>query len=357
MSQSALDLANPQSFIPEKTKKKSFSDLIKSKVSGVLVGKNADDFVTNLVSLMNANTALKECDQESLVAAALQAQSLNLSLNKNLGQAWIVPFKDNSDRTRSRVLATFQIGYKGYVQLAIRSGYYRKINVLSIKEGELRSYDPLNEEIEADLIQDPLQRIQAESIGYYAMFEYLNGFRKTMYWPKEVMKAHAIQYSPAYKSDTLKKTAYSFWAKDFDGMAYKTMLRQLLSKWGIMSIEMQQAYDSDCRVIIDNETRGGFFDGDIIDSDNDSTPEIHHVTMPSLPQGDTKADKTNLKKHIHSPEKALLTNSVNTSTGEVLDNTDQSKGYLVICPNNNKEVDEIDCQSKPCRNGCIAFER
>ena len=120
---------------------------------------------------------------------------------------------------------------------------------MSIKEGELLRFDPLNEEIEVKLIEDEEAREQSPTIGYYAMFEYLNGFRKAMYWSKGKMVAHAKKYSPGYKKDLEKGTQWTFWAKDFDGMAYKTMLRQLISKWGIMSIDLIQAIDADMAVI------------------------------------------------------------------------------------------------------------
>lgn len=167
-------------------------------------------------------------------------------------------------------VAQFQLGYKGYIQLAIRSGQYKKLNVLAIKEGELIRYDPLNEEIEVRLIDNELEREQAKTIGYYAMFEYTNGFRKTMYWSKEKMEAHALKYSKGYQA----KKGYTFWEKDFDAMAYKTMLRQLISKWGIMSIEMQTAMDGDMAVINEDGTKEYV--------DNDDTQEIVEVTAPEM---------------------------------------------------------------------------
>lgn len=142
------------------------------------------------------------------------------------------------------------ISDKGYIQLAIRSGQYKKLNVLSIKEGELIKYDPLNEEIEAKLIEDEEVREKTKTIGYYAMFEYVNGFKKSMYWSKKKMENHAITYSAGYRA----KKGYTFWEKDFDGMAYKTMLRQLISKWGIMSIDMQEAMVKDMSVVREDGT-------------------------------------------------------------------------------------------------------
>lgn len=144
---------------------------------------------------------------------------------------------------------------KGYIQLAIRSGYYKKLNVLSIKEGELVRFDPLNEEIEVNLIEDEEAREQAPTVGYYAFFEYTNGFRKAIYWSKAKMQRHAERYSQGYKSDLKDGTSYTFWSKDFDAMAYKTMLRQLISKWGIMSIDLQTAFESDNAVIHEDGTK------------------------------------------------------------------------------------------------------
>lgn len=147
--------------------------------------------------------------------------------------------------------------YKGYVQLAIRSGQYSKLNVLEIKEGELVKFDPLTEEITVNLIDDFEAREKAPTVGYYAMFEYLNGFRKAIYWSREKMMSHADKYSMAFSKDAYEKLLAgeipdkemwkysSYWYSDFDGMAKKTLLRQLISKWGIMSLDMQKALETD----------------------------------------------------------------------------------------------------------------
>lgn len=195
-------------------------------------------FVASIISAVNSNPELQTCDFATTVSAGLTGEALNLSPSPQLGQYYMVPF---NDRKNNRRVATFQIGYKGYVTLAIRSGQYKRLNVVSVKEGELIKYDPFNEEIEVSPIQDEREREQAPTIGYYAMFELINGFRKTMYWSKEKMEEHALKYSQGYRA----KKGYTFWEKDFDGMAYKTMLRQLISKWGIMSLEMQTAFTSD----------------------------------------------------------------------------------------------------------------
>lgn len=202
--------------------------------------KRSAKFIAGITSAVATNQALQECDAGSILSGALLGEALNLSPSPQLGQYYLVPFNEK---------AQFQLGYKGYIQLAIRSGQYKKLNVLAIKEGELISYDALNEEIDVKLIDDEEERENAVTIGYYAMFEYTNGFRKTLYWSKNKMKKHAMQYSQSYMKDIKKGTSYSFWSKDFDGMAFKTMLRQLISKWGIMSVEMQEALSKDMAVI------------------------------------------------------------------------------------------------------------
>jgi recombination protein RecT len=221
-------------------------DAVKKYINGVLSDpKAANNFMTSIVTAVNTNPTLKDCANSTIVSGALLGFTLNLSPSPTLGQYYLVPFED---KERGKV-ATFQLGYKGFIQLAIRSGQYKKLNVLAIKEGELVKYDPLDEEIEINLIEDFNEREKAETIGYYAMLELVNGFRKSIYWSKERMQAHAKKYSPGYRKDLNKGTTYTFWSKDFDAMAYKTMLRQLISKWGVMSIDLQKAYEGDQAVI------------------------------------------------------------------------------------------------------------
>lgn len=229
------------------------SNAVKNKINQMMSGKDGSKFITSIVSLVANNPEIARCEHSTILAAALLGESLKLSPSPQLGQFYIVPFKDNDkDGNLKRMVAQFQLGYKGYIQLAIRSGYYKKLNVLDIKRGELIHYDPLEETIEVKLIDDEEEREKAETIGYYAMFEYQNGFRKTLYWSKSKMEAHAKKYSQAYRRDLNKNTKYSFWSKDFDGMGFKTMIRQLISKWGIMSVEMQTAFTNDMAIISEN---------------------------------------------------------------------------------------------------------
>ena len=195
-------------------------------------------FVSSITSAVATNPMLQECDPATILSGALLGESLNLSPSPQLGQYYLVPFNNTKKGCKD---AQFQLGYKGYVQLALRSGYYKRLNVMAVKQGELKSWNPLTEEITLDLMEDEIARENAPSIGYVASFEYLNGFSKTIYWSREKMEAHALRYSKGYAA----KKGYTFWEKDFDAMAFKTMLRQLISKWGVMSIDLQSAFEAD----------------------------------------------------------------------------------------------------------------
>ena len=228
-------------------------------------------FVASITSAVAVNPVLQECEPHTILAAALLGESLNLSPSPQLGQFYLVPFEvkvkdSNGKATGEKVKhAQFILGYRGYLQLAIRSGQYKRINVMEIKEGELRSFDALNEEIDCVQIEDLAAREKAETIGYYAMYEYVNGFRKSLYWSKEKMIAHADKYSPAFSRGAYIKLQNneipekdlwkfsSFWYKNFDMMAKKTMLRQLIGHWGVTSSELQYAETYDNRnVLLDN---------------------------------------------------------------------------------------------------------
>lgn len=294
------------SLVKGEKKQPSFSvfltqDAIKKKINEVIGGKGGQRFMTAILSAVTNSPELQECESMSILNCAFLGEALNLSPSPQLGQYYMVPHKKR-DRNGNvlAVIAQFQLGYKGYIQLAIRSGYYKKINVLAIKEGELKHFDPLNEVIEVEIIQDEREREQAKTIGYYAMFEYLNGFQKAMYWSREKMQSHADQYSQAYSAEAHQKILRgeipqkemrkysSFWYKNFDDMAYKTMLRQLISKWGIMSTELQMAMENDMAAIRDDGTPEYI--------DNDTTPiepaqaPVYEAQSTEIPHEDNVED-------------------------------------------------------------------
>lgn len=255
--------------LSEKKQQPKFSVAIQSKSYQKLIqntlgdSKRAARFIAAITSAVSNNAKLQECEVGTILSAALLGEALNLSPSPQLGQYYLVPYKHKKGKETISE-AQFQLGYKGYLQLAIRSGYYKKINVLPIKVGELEYFDPLEEQIKIHMIEDEESRENADTIGYYAMFEYLNGFRKAIYWSKKKMESHANVYSKTFDLENKRKLEkgeipeqdlwkYSgFWYKDFDSMACKTMLRQLISKWGIMSIELQEAYEKDMSVVYED---------------------------------------------------------------------------------------------------------
>lgn len=231
--------------------------------------ERAKRFIASITSAVAVNPQLQECETSTIVAGALLGESLNLSPSPQLGQFYLVPFKQKAKYDRNRNLispecvnAQFVLGYKGYIQLAVRSGMYRKIIVHEIKDGELIRWDPLMEEFEASFIENEEKRDKTDTIGYYAMFEYVDGFRKTLYWSKDKMLVYTDKYSPAFSKDAYAKLINneipanemwkysSFWYKSFDDMAKKTMIRQLISKWGGMAVEpLRVALEHDNNVL------------------------------------------------------------------------------------------------------------
>ena len=244
-----------------KTQQIGFTAIISQKGYQRLINNTLGDpqeakqFVASLTSAVTTNPALQECDAKSIVASAFLGAGLHLSPSPQLGQYYLVPFNDKKSGVKK---AQFILGYKGLMQLAMRSGQLKKINVIEIKEGELKYFDPLNEEIKCYIITDYEKREAAETIGYYAFFELVNGFRKAIYWSKDKMMVHADKYSPAFSKEIYKKILAgkipdkemwkysSFWYKSFDDMAKKTMLRQIITKGGCpMSVEMINAIERD----------------------------------------------------------------------------------------------------------------
>ena len=202
---------------------------IKKRFEEVL-RERAPQYMSSIVNLVNSDTNLKKCDPASVISSCMLAATMDLPVDKNLGYAWVVPYKDK---------AQFQMGYKGFIQLALRTAQYKAINVVEIREGELISWNPLSEELEIDFNQKKSNKV----IGYAGYFKLLNGFEKKVYWSKEDMEVHAKKFSKTYNFKN------GVWQTDFDSMAKKTVLRNLLSKWGILSIEMQKAYTADNNII------------------------------------------------------------------------------------------------------------
>lgn len=232
------------------------SDAVKHNIMSVVGDKDSQRFISSVVSAVQSNPQLADCSNSSILSAALLGHSLKLPQSPQLQMFYLVPFnntkkvKDENGREKEIKVkeAVFQLSYRGYLQLAMRSGQYRKINACDIREGELKSFNPITEEYVFEAITDYEKRKLLPVVGYYAYFEMNNGYRKELYWSKEQMDAHAKRYSMAYR----KGWSSSFWASDFDAMALKTMLRQLISKWGMMSVDMETAYQNDMAIEDEN---------------------------------------------------------------------------------------------------------
>lgn len=209
-------------------------DGVKAKFAELL-GQRATGFVTSVMQVVNGNNYLKNASPESIYTAAAMAATLDLPINNNLGFAWIVPYGNQ---------AQFQMGWKGFVQLAQRTGQYKRINVIEVYENQFKSYNQLSEDLDADFTVEG----KGSVVGYAAYFQLVNGFEKLSYWTTEQVKAHGVKFSKTFNQKN------GVWQTNFDGMAKKTVLKNTLSKWGILSIEMQKAVIADQAVIKDMET-------------------------------------------------------------------------------------------------------
>lgn len=203
-----------------------------------LLGKRAPQFVTSLVAAANANKALNGCKPESVVSAALIAASMDLPINQNLGFAYLIPYKNKDGE-----VCQFQMGYKGFIQLAQRSGFYKTINASEVREGEIVKFDRLSGEIEFKWIEDEEERAKAKTVGFVAYFRLLNGFEKSFYMTVEELSKHAKKYSKNFA-----KYNSGLWSDDFDSMAKKTVLKLLISKFGPLNTQLQKAIDEDQKV-------------------------------------------------------------------------------------------------------------
>ncbi len=205
-----------------------------------LLGKRAPQFISSIVSLVNSDKNMQQAFYESpmtVIQASLKAASFDLPVDQNLGYAYIVPFNNfNKDSGTSKMEATFILGWKGMHQLAIRTGAYKTINVVDVREGELKSYNRLTEEIEIEFIEDEDERESKPVIGYVGYYRLVNGTEKTIYMTVKQIENHEKKFRKG-------KYQGKGWRDDWDAMARKTVYRRLIGKWGVMSIEYQTSRD------------------------------------------------------------------------------------------------------------------
>lgn len=258
-------------------------DAVKNQINSILGSKRGTSFITSIVSAVQTTPALQECTQSSVLQAALLGESLNLSPSASLGQYWILPYNNRKKGVKE---AQFQLGAAGYKQLAMRTGQYRDIDFIEIHEGEYKGRDKHTGKQLFEFIEDDEERENLPVIGYMAYFELLNGFRKSVYWTKAKMEKHADKYSQAFNLESYRKLQAgeipandmwkysSYWYTNFSGMAEKTLIKHLLSKWGILSTELITAIDADMSVVNEDGTKTYVeSDADIIDMEIPETPE------------------------------------------------------------------------------------
>lgn len=259
---------------------------IRERFNDVL-GKKAPAFISSLISVANNSDMLAKADPTTVITAGIMAATLDLPINQNLGFAYIVPFYNGKKRITE---AQFQMGYKGYVQLAMRTGQYKTINASEIYEGEIKSRNRLTGEFELG------ERTSDKVVGYIAYFRLVNGFEKYLYMTKEEVEAHAKKYSQTYKK------GFGLWSTDFDSMAIKTVLKRLLSKYGILSVEMH------------NMATALSNDGAVIrDKDGQLTPDFEGATV------DVQAEVADTIEHNANSEELDIPAFVDPETGEVID--------------------------------------
>ena len=222
-------------------------------------------FVANLTALVANNAQLQACQPYTLMFAALKATALNLPIDPALGMAHVIAYKN---KKKGITEAQFQVGYKGFKQLALRTSQYKCINTTDVREGEIKKRNRLTGEIEFEFIEDDAKRLNTPIVGYVNFFRLLNGFESVLYMSKEEMEAHAIRYSQTYRSSDPQIKAQSKWTTDFDAMAQKTVIKLNLSKNGVLSTELQEALKADQSVMseadsyeyVDNEDEQSIFD-------------------------------------------------------------------------------------------------
>lgn len=244
--------------------KKKFYDILHEK---------SDSFMGSLMTLVGGDNYLSQAEPMTIIASALKAATMDLPIDKNLGYAYIVPFNRKEKIGKDWIThneAQFILGYKGYIQLAQRSGQYKALNALAIYNGQLINWNPLTEEFTFDY----KAKVSDEVIGYVGFFELLNGFKKTVYWTKQEIESHRIKNAKGYDKEKLSGA----WVDNYDSMAIKTVLRNILSKWGLLSVEMQSAITSDEKVFR-------------VDENNDLIEETNLSDMEPLPQDLKEAEK------------------------------------------------------------------
>ena len=260
------------------------ADVTKKKFQEML-GNKAVGFLTSLINTTNGNAQLQQADPNSILKAGAIAATLDLPIDPNLGFAYIVPYNNKGKNE-----AQFQMGYKGFVQLAIRTGQYKRINVTELYEGQFESYDPITDELKYNLDN----RLSDEITHYVAYFQTINGFEKYNVMSKEEIETHAKKFSKTYSYKG------SSWQTNFNTMAKKTVLKLLLSKFGILSIEMQTAQKADQAVI--REFDNNNIEVEYVDNENNINDTADEIQVTVNNNNETTEEDEELKGMFNSED-------------------------------------------------------
>lgn len=287
-------------FVNMNSTKKRFEDVL---------GKRAPQFMSSLVSVVNSNQDLQHVEAASVINSALVAAALDLPINSSLGYMYIVPYKGQAQP---------QIGYRGYIQLAQRSGRYKRINALPVYEDEYKGWNPLTEELKYEA--DFKDRGDEQPVGYYGTFELLNGFQKNVYWTRQQIDNRRKRFSQSGGKNSDKPKGV--WAKHYDAMALKTVLRNLLTKWGPMTVDMQTAYGAD-----EEEYSEEPRDVTPVQDVSSAQSKEGYQTQDILNSYD-QAEKEKATEEKKQTKKPVKTARKNTSKGDQVNGTSESQEEL-----------------------------
>lgn len=282
-------------------------DEVKTKFQEMM-GKRAAAFITSVLQITSQNEMLSTADPVSIYQSAAVAATLDLPLNNNLGFAYIVPYNSKQKDGTWKVVAQFQIGAKGFKQLALRSGQFLKINDTDVREGELKEYNRLTGEIVFEWIQDVKLRLSKPIIGYASYFQLLNGFEKTFYMTVDELKDHGLKFSQTFKK------GFGLWKDDFDGMARKTVIKLNLSKNAPLSVDMQKAVVADQAIVNDAETE------DVEYIDNDQEQDVKFEDL----------------RELYELKKDALSDEENEQAQRIINNKETASYYKLLKMLNTK---------------------
>lgn len=275
-----------------------------------VLGSRKETFVTNCVSLVSNNASLQDCAPNTVMYSAIKATSLGLPLDNNLGFAYVLPYRNNKTNTQE---AQFQLGYKGFIQLAMRSGQFKTINATDVREGEIQNIDRLTGEIEFNWIQDS-EREKSKVVGYVAYMKLNNGFEKSLYMSVDDLKKHGQKYSKSYNK------SFSNWKQMFEAMAIKTVIKLLLSKYAPLSIQMQEAVKYD-QAIIKGEGKIEYTDTpETIDIDAESVEEENSRIEGFIQRANSMEKLEEVKNSLDKEQLGLFDAQITEAENRILFN-------------------------------------